>query len=136
MCHTQTNQTTNYTRGHPRAPRVINTNVKIKLHSYCLHYSFYYIIIHVLIVRAGGGLGWMSGALNVILDWRWTFRILGIAGMVLAPITFIALWEPNTVRNRRLERRKGKKVYSIKVCCQQFHCRCDCYNLELIYSYM
>ena len=62
----------------------------------------------------------MSGALNVILDWRWTFRILGIAGMVLAPITFIALWEPNTVRNRRLERRKGKKVYSIKVVVNNF----------------
>lgn len=28
----------------------------------------------------------MSGAINVVLDWRWTFRILGIAGLVVAPV--------------------------------------------------
>lgn len=66
--------------------------------------------------NVGGALGWMSGALNIILDWRWTFRILGAAGLLLAPFTVLALWEPSTVRERRLKRRKGKNVYSIKVC--------------------
>lgn len=71
--------------------------------------SFYHYGVYL-----GGALGWMSGALNVVLDWRWTFRILGMAGLVMAPITIIALWEPKTVRERRLKRRKGKRVYSIK----------------------
>ncbi|KAL5481345.1 hypothetical protein EMCRGX_G021483 [Ephydatia muelleri] len=29
-------------------------------------------------VYAGGGFGWMSGAINVALNWRWTFRVLGV----------------------------------------------------------
>ena len=39
---------------------------------------------------------------------------MGIAGLAMGPVTILALWEPKTVRERRLERRKGKRVYSIK----------------------
>lgn len=57
----------------------------------------------------------MSGAINVALDWRWTFRILGIAGLVIVPVVMLALWEPKTIREKRKSRQKGKAVYTIKV---------------------
>ena len=57
----------------------------------------------------------MSGAINVALDWRWTFRILGIAGLVIVPVVMVALWEPRTIREKRKSRQKGKAVYTIKV---------------------
>ena len=57
----------------------------------------------------------MSGAINVVLDWRWTFRILGIAGLVVAPVALLALWEPRSIREKRKMRQKGKTVYTIKV---------------------
>jgi len=65
-------------------------------------------------VYLGGGLGWMTGAINVVLDWRWTFRILGIAGLVLVPLVVLALWEPRAIREKRKARQKGKRAYSIK----------------------
>lgn len=81
-------------------------------------------------------MGWMSGALNIILDWRWTFRILGVAGVFMAPLSLLALWEPKSVRERRIERRKGKKVYSIKVSVSivGIPCRPPIQNCKLIYS--
>lgn len=63
----------------------------------------------------GGGFGWMSGAINTTLNWRWTFRTLGIAGLICVPIALIALWEPKRVKENRKARRKGKHYYSIKV---------------------
>ena len=57
----------------------------------------------------------MTGAINVVLDWRWTFRILGIAGLVLVPLVVLALWEPRAIREKRKARQKGKRAYSIKV---------------------
>lgn len=68
-----------------------------------------------LLSVAGGAFGWMAGAINVALNWRWTFRTLGIAGMALLPLAVLALWEPRAVKTRRLARRKGKRTYSIKV---------------------
>lgn len=64
---------------------------------------------------AGGALGWMIGYVNEILGWRWTFRILGILGFVVAPIALVVLWEPKTVHEKRMSRISGKRVYSIKV---------------------
>ena len=69
---------------------------------------------HIMSVL-GGGFGWMAGAINVALNWRWTFRTLGIIGMALIPLAVVALWEPKTVRTRRLARRRGKRIYPIKV---------------------
>ena len=60
----------------------------------------------------------MAGAINVALNWRWTFRTLGIVGMALIPLAVVALWEPKAIRARRLERRKGKRTYPIKVVMQ------------------
>lgn len=64
----------------------------------------------------GGALGWMSGVVNLALSWRWTFHILGIAGLVMTPITMMAVYEPKTVRINRKERMSGKSAYSILVC--------------------
>ena len=58
----------------------------------------------------------MSGAINNILEWRWTFRLLGIAGYVFLPLAGLAIWEPKQIRERRKERIKGKKTYTIWVC--------------------
>lgn len=57
----------------------------------------------------------MIGAVNDVLSWRWTFHILGIAGLVFVPVTTLAMWEPASVRNNRKARRRGKESYSIKV---------------------
>ena len=57
----------------------------------------------------------MSGAINSVLDWRWTFRLLGIAGFCILPLAALALYEPKTTKQRRLERVKGKKTYSVWV---------------------
>ena len=57
----------------------------------------------------------MIGAVNSVLNWRWTFHILGIAGLVMVPVTSLALWEPGPVRRKRKTRREGKVTYSIKV---------------------
>lgn len=57
----------------------------------------------------------MIGAVNDSLNWRWTFHILGIAGLVLVPVASLAMWEPASVRNSRKKRRSGKSSYSIKV---------------------
>lgn len=65
-------------------------------------------------VYAGGGFGWMSGAINEALNWRWTFRVLGVLGLVLVPLGAIALWEPKAVRDQRQARQEGKTSYSIK----------------------
>ena len=53
---------------------------------------------------------------NLALSWRWTFRILGIAGLVMTPITMMAVYEPKAVRLNRKERMSGKSAYSILVC--------------------
>ena len=63
----------------------------------------------------GGALGWMSGVVNLALSWRWTFHILGIAGLVMTPVTMMAVYEPKIVRIKRKERMKGKSTYSILV---------------------
>ena len=57
----------------------------------------------------------MIGAVNDALNWRWTFHILGIAGLSLVPLVTVALWEPAEVRSKRKERQKGKSSYTIKV---------------------
>lgn len=57
----------------------------------------------------------MSGAINSVLDWRWTFRLLGIVGVCFIPLGALALYEPKTTRERRLERVKGKRIYSLWV---------------------
>ena len=57
----------------------------------------------------------MAGAINAKLNWRWTFRMLGIAGLAMVPVAMLALWEPKRVREKRKARRKGKPRYSIKV---------------------
>ena len=82
-------------------------------HSYISLSSF----IGILMYTTGGGLGWMIGAVNDALSWRWTFHILGIAGLVMVPMAMLAMWEPSSVRNSRKARRNGKPSYSIKVCC-------------------
>ena len=66
-------------------------------------------------IYTGGGLGWMMGAVSSPLSWRWTFHILGIAGLALIPLTALSMWEPASVRASRQARRKGKTTYSIKV---------------------
>ena len=63
----------------------------------------------------GGALGWMSGVVNLALSWRWTFHILGIAGLVMTPVAIMAVYEPKTVRLKRRERMKGKQAYTILV---------------------
>ena len=63
----------------------------------------------------GGGLGWMIGAVNDLLSWRWIFHILGIAGLCLVPLATLAMWEPGHVRRSRKSRQQGKSSYSIKV---------------------
>lgn len=68
-----------------------------------------------MLLHTGGGLGWMIGAVNDALSWRWTFHILGIAGLVLVPVASLAVWEPASVRNSRKERWSEKPSYSIKV---------------------
>ena len=68
-----------------------------------------------MLLCTGGGLGWMIGAVNDSLSWRWAFHILGIAGLVLVPVASLAMWEPASVRNSRKKRQSGKASYSIKV---------------------
>ena len=57
----------------------------------------------------------MSGVVNLALSWRWTFHILGIAGLVMTPVAIMAVYEPKTVRLKRRERMKGKQAYTILV---------------------
>ena len=78
-------------------------------------------------VYIGGALGWMSGVVNLALSWRWTFHILGIAGLVMTPIAIMAVYEPKTVRVARKERMKGKSGYSILVAIIRSSCNpCTC----------
>ena len=63
----------------------------------------------------GGALGWMSGRVNLALSWRWTFHILGIAGLSLTPLVIMAVYEPKSVRSKRKERMIGKATYTILV---------------------
>jgi MFS family permease len=64
-------------------------------------------------VYFGGSFGWMSGAINHVLDWRWTFILLGIVGLAMIPLAMMALWEPKDIREKRKERIKGKSQYTI-----------------------
>ena len=57
----------------------------------------------------------MIGAVNDVLNWRWTFHILGIAGLVLIPVASLAMWEPASVRANRRARQSGKPSYTIRV---------------------
>ena len=66
-------------------------------------------------IIVGGGLGWMMGAVSHPLNWRWTFHILGIAGLVMVPLAVLSMWEPASVKASREARRKGKTSYSIRV---------------------
>ena len=59
------------------------------------------MMLVILTCSTGGGLGWMIGAINDVLDWRWTFRILGMAGRVMVPVATLALWEPHDVWMKR-----------------------------------
>lgn len=68
-----------------------------------------------MLLHTGGGLGWMISAVNDTLNWRWTFHILGIAGLALVPVASLAMWEPASVHNSRKKRQSGKPSYSIKV---------------------
>ena len=75
-----------------------------------------FTLISVFNVVSGGALGWMSGVVNLVLSWRWTFHILGIAGLLMTPVTMMAVYEPKAVRTKRRERMKGKSTYTILVC--------------------
>ena len=77
--------------------------------------SYLYHLMILYDVTAGGALGWMIARINEVLRWRWTFRILGIAGFVTVPVAIVALWEPKSVREKRKERQSGKKEYTICV---------------------
>ncbi len=68
-----------------------------------------------MLCAVGGGFGWMSGAINSVLNWRWTFRLLGIVGLCVIPLAAMALYEPKSIKERRLKRVKGKRVYTIWV---------------------
>ena len=57
----------------------------------------------------------MSGAITGALDWRWTFRILGIIGMAMLPLAMMALWEPKRIREKRKKRLRGKSYYTLWV---------------------
>ncbi len=59
----------------------------------------------------------MIANVNKVLGWRWTFRILGIAGFVVTPLAVLVLWEPKSVHEKRMSRISGKRTYSIKVRC-------------------
>ena len=76
----------------------------------------------------------MSGAINNILEWRWTFRLLGIAGYVFLPLAGLAIWEPKQIRERRKERIKGKKTYTIRVC-EYWDCTGQCI-VHPLYQYI
>ena len=67
------------------------------------------------VTTSGGSFGWMSGAINSELDWRWTFRLLGIAGIAMLPLAMLALWEPKKVREKRKQRIRGKSSYTVWV---------------------
>ena len=57
----------------------------------------------------------MIAYVNEVLSWRWTFIILGIAGFCVTPLGILALWEPKSIKEKRLERRSGKSSYTILV---------------------
>jgi MFS family permease len=57
----------------------------------------------------------MISFVNEVLSWRWTFIILGIAGFAMTPLAILAMWEPRVVREKRMDRRGGKKSYSLMV---------------------
>ena len=66
-------------------------------------------------VYLGGAIGYLCGALNSALDWRWTFRILGIAGLTMVPVAVVMVWEPKHVRERRKRRKAKKKRITVGV---------------------
>ena len=63
----------------------------------------------------GGAIGFFCGLLNTTLNWRWTFRILGIAGLCVVPLSIFILYEPRVIRENRKQRRRGRTSYSILV---------------------
>lgn len=67
------------------------------------------------VLLQGGAIGYFCGLLNTNLNWRWTFRILGIAGLSIIPLSMIILYEPRAIRESRKQRRHGRSSYSIKV---------------------
>ena len=79
------------------------------------------------ILLSGGGIGYFSGLLNTNLNWRWTFRILGIAGLSIIPFSIIILYEPRRVRESRRQHRHGKPSYSVKVSLKiLYYCKYVC----------
>lgn len=66
-------------------------------------------------VYLGGAIGYICGALNSALDWRWTFRILGIAGLAAVPVALVTAWEPKHVKERRRRRKAKKKEITVEV---------------------
>ncbi len=71
-----------------------------------------------MLLHVGGALGWMVSYVNETLGWRWTFRILGALGIAITPVAMLALWEPKVVRDKRMSRMTGKRIYSIWVSSQ------------------
>ena len=66
-------------------------------------------------VYLGGSIGYLCGAINSALDWRWTFRILGITGLAAVPVALATAWEPKSVREKRRRRKAKKKEITIMV---------------------
>ena len=92
---------------------MIKFNITILLHYRCLStgVSSYVNSVYVL----GGAIGYFCGLLNTTLNWRWTFRILGIAGLTVVPLSIFILYEPRVIRENRRQRRRGRSSYSILV---------------------
>ena len=69
-------------------------------------------------VYLGGGIGYICGALNHYLSWRWTYHILGIIGLATVPFSLITAWEPKSVKASRKRRKEEKKKNStLRVSC-------------------
>jgi MFS family permease len=59
-------------------------------------------------VYLGGGLGYLSGAINTAIGWRWTFLILGIPGFVLLALLIVFFRDPRRAQSEGLVRTESQ----------------------------